>query len=155
MQAINYNYNTCGQLYFLMAQRFLGFVMFSAWVPVTVLSIKEWASTVGRPCFNHRLTVSRSATGIFLGLFWVLKTYLYELSSSSIKNFPLANRLAVIAPLHFLVRQRATRDFLTFLKLGPGACWIWENIVWAIKIGKTRFSLKEQDFHFKLSDLKP
>ena len=46
------------------------------------------------------------------------------------------------------------RDFPTFLKSGPGACWIWESIIWAINIGKTRFGLKELDLHFKLSDLK-
>ena len=36
-----------------------------------------------------------------------------------------------------------------------GAFWIWENIIWTIKIGKSRFGLKELDLHFELSDLKP
>ena len=41
------------------------------------------------------------------------------------------------------------RDFPTFLNLGPQACWIWENIIWAIKIGKTRFGLKDLGLRFK------
>ena len=36
------------------------------------------------------------------------------------------------------------RDFPTFLKSGPGACWLWKKSIWTIKLGKL-----ELNRHFK------